>query len=88
MKKFFEKIANKWLLKATTTIILIAIVIASYIAVNWGVKQIKIEDLDFSTKKVYSLSKETKDKLKELDKEVTIQLINMSEQEYILDYVD
>ena len=88
MKKFFENIANKWLLKATTTIILIAIVIASYIAVNWGVKQIKIEDFDFTTKKIYSLSDATKDKLKELDTEVTIKLINMQDQEYILDYLD
>ena len=67
MKKFFEKITNKWLLKATTTILLIAIVIACYIAVNWGVEQLKIEDLDFTTKKLYSLSDATKDKLKELN---------------------
>lgn len=88
MKKFFEKITNKWLLKSTTTIILVAIVIACYIAVNWGVKQIKIDDFDFTTKKLYSLSDATKDKLKELNTEVTIQLINMSEQEYVLDYAD
>lgn len=88
MKKFFGKIANKWLLKATTTIILIAIVIASYIAVNWGVKQIKIDDFDFTPKKIYSLSDATKDKLKELNNEITIQLINMSDQEYVLDYAN
>lgn len=88
MKKFFEKITNKWLLKTTTTIFLVAIVIACYIAVNWGVKQIKIDDFDFTTKKIYSLSNTTKDKLKELNTEVTIQLINMSEQSYVLDYVN
>ena len=88
MKKFFEMIRNKWLLKATTTIILVAIIIAGYIAVNWGVKQIDIEDFDFTTKKLYSLSNATKDKLKELESEITIQLINMSNQAYILEYAD
>jgi len=88
VKKFFEKIKNKWLLKTTSTIIVVALVIVSYIAVNWGVKQIDIEDFDFTTKKLYSLSDATKDKLKELNEEVTIQLINMSDQLYVLEYAD
>ena len=88
MKKFLEKLTNKWLLKGTTTLILVALVIASYIGVNWLVTQIKIEDFDFTTKKLYSLSDETKDKLKSLDKEVTIQLINMSLYPYVIEYAD
>lgn len=88
MKKFFEIITNKWLLKTTTTILLVAIVIAFYVAVNFGVKQINIEDWDLTTKKLYSLSDATKDKLKELNTEVTIQLMNMSNQNYILEYAD
>ena len=60
MKKFFEMITNKWLLKGTTTIILVAIVIACYIGLNWAVEKLTIEDLDFTTKKLYSLSDETK----------------------------
>ena len=30
MKKLFELITNKWLLKGTTTVILVALVIAAY----------------------------------------------------------
>lgn len=54
MKKLWETITNKWLLKGTTTLILVALIIAGYIAVNWGVEQIQVEDLDFTTKKLYS----------------------------------
>ena len=70
MKKFFELITNKWLLKGTTTVILVALVIACYAGLNWGVKQIEIADLDFTTKKLYSLSKQTKDRLSQLDEDI------------------
>lgn len=86
MKKFFEKITNKWLVKGTTTVILVAIVIACYIGLNWGVKQLKVEDLDFTTKNLYSLSEETKNRLKNLDKDITIQLINMEDYTYVVEY--
>ena len=88
MKKFFRMITNKWLIKGTTTIILVAIVIACYIALNWGVKKLEIEDLDFTTKKLYSLSEETENRLKELDEDITIQLINMSEYDYVIEYAN
>ena len=92
MKKFFgkfiETIKNKWLIKGTTTVLVVAIVIAGYIALNWGVKKLNIDDLDFTTKKLYSLSEETKTRLKDLNKDITIQLVNMSEYTYAIDYAN
>ena len=87
-KKLFQLITNKWLLKSTTTVILVALVIACYAVLNWGVKQIEIADLDFTTKKLYSLSKQTRDRLSKLDEDVTIQLINFSQYTYLVEYVD
>ena len=83
MKKFFRTLTNKWLLKGTTTVILVAIVIACYIGANWGISKLKIEDLDFTTKKLYSLSDTTKKRLDELENEITIQLINLSNSYYL-----
>ena len=88
IKKIFDIITNKWLLKGATTILLVAIVIAGYIGVNWGAKQLKVEDLDFTTKKLYSLSNATKDRLKNLDEDIIIQLINMDEYSYVIEYAD
>ena len=65
-KKFIELVTNKWLLKGTTTVILVALVIACYAGISWGVKQIKIEDWDFTTKKLYTLSDETKSRIEKL----------------------
>ena len=86
MKKFLEILKNKWLIKGTTTIVLVAIIIALYILVNWGVEKINLEDLDCTEKKLYSLSDETRTKIKDLDKDITIELINMGDYNYIIDY--
>lgn len=86
MKKFLEIIKNKWLIKGTTTILLVAIVIACYIGLNILVEKINLEDLDCTEKKLYSLSEETKDKISNLDEEITIQLINMDE--YVKEYAN
>ena len=87
-KKFFEIIKNKWLIKGTTTLLLVAIIIACYALINYGVSKLKIENIDCTEKKLYSLSDETKTKMKDLDKDVTIQLINMSNSSYVIEYAN
>ena len=86
--KFFSVLKNKWLLKGTTTLLLVAIVIACYILINWGVSKINIEDIDCTSKKLYSLSDESKNKVKDIDKDVTIELINMSSYNYVSEYAN
>lgn len=88
IKKFYKLITNKWLLKGTTTIALVAIVIAGYIGLNWGIAKLNIEDIDLTTKKLYSLSDSTKEKLANLENEITIQLINMSDYTYAIEYAE
>ena len=87
IKKLFKLITNKWLLKGTTTIILVALVIACYVGVNWAVKQVEIADWDFTTKKMYSLSEETKERLAKLENEITIQIINFKNYTYLYKYI-
>ena len=87
-KKLFEIIKNKWLIKGTTTLLLVAIIIACYVLINFGVSKINIEDIDCTEKKLYSLSDETKNKMAELEKDVTIQLINMSSSSYLIEYAN
>lgn len=88
VNKFFEIIKNKWLIKGTTTLLLVAIIIACYVLINFGVSKLNIEDIDCTEKKLYSLSNETKSKMAELEKDVTIQLINMSSSSYVIEYAN
>lgn len=88
MKRFLEIVKNKWLIKGTTTLLLVAIVIACYIGLTVLVKKVKVEDIDLTEKKLYSLSEETKSKISNLDKEITIQLINMNNYNYVKEYAN
>lgn len=96
MKKFFRMITNKWLLKGTSTLILIALVIACYIGANWGIEQLNIDVFDFTAEKLYTLSDETQERLQALEDEITIKLINVEDfnygeilnGEYVIEYIE
>lgn len=87
MKKFLEIIKNKWLIKGTTTIALVVIVFAFYVLLNWGVEKLNVKDIDVTTSKLFTLSDESKDKLSNIDEEITLQAINMKDYESIRDFM-
>lgn len=66
-------------------LLLVAIIIAAYILINWGIEQLDIPDADFTADKLYSITQPTKDKLENLNKDVTITLINMSIYTSVID---
>lgn len=88
MKKIIQIIKKKWLKDTFLTILLIAIIFAIYFGINYGVQKLNIEDIDLTTDKVYSISESTKTKLGNLEKEVTIELINLGDHVYLLDFVN
>lgn len=88
MKKIIEIIKKKWLKDTFLTILLIAIIFAIYFGINYGVEKLNVEDIDLTTDKIYSISEQTKTKLANLDKDVTIELINLSDYVYLLDFTN
>lgn len=75
--KFVQIIKNKWLRSVTLTLVLVAIIICAYLAINFAIEKANIADLDLTKEKLYSISQETKDKLRNLDTDITISLYNM-----------
>ena len=88
MKKIIEIIKKKWLKDTFLTILLIAIIFAIYFGINYGVEKLNVEDIDLTTDKIYSISEQTETKLANLDKDVTIELINLSDYVYLLDFTN
>ena len=88
MKKGIEIIKKKWLKNTFLTILLIAIIFAIYFGINYTVKKLNLKDIDLTTDKIYSISESTETKLKDLDKDVQIELINMSNYVYLLDFTN
>ena len=79
--KFLDKISKKWLVKGTTTLLLFAIIIAIYMGITFVLDKVTLPEIDCTKDKIYSLSEETKTKVKALDKEITITLANFSDYE-------
>ncbi len=85
MKKILEIIKNKWLRETSFTILLIAIIIAIYLAINLGVKALDITDIDLTSERFYSLSEESKNQLKNIDNEINIYMFGYEENSSIVD---
>ena len=88
MNKIIEIIKKKWLKDTFLTILLIAIIFAVYYLINFCVEKLNIENLDLTTDKMYSITDTTRTKLKDLNKEVKILLINFSDTKKKKEVVD
>lgn len=92
IRRFFRKIGEilrkKWLIDGTKTIILVAIIVLVYIGVNVLLENVVLPELDCTEDKIYSLSDESKDKLGNLDKEVTITLINYGDSTTLINFME
>ena len=92
IKRFFKKLGEilkrKWLVDGTKTLILVAIIILVYIGVNILLKNVVLPDIDCTQEKLNSLSDESRDKLGNIDKEVTITLINYGDNSSFINFVE
>lgn len=75
-RRFLDIINKKWLVKGTTTLLLIAIIFGIYIGVAILLDKVELPQIDTTENKIYSLTDETKEKIGKIDKDVTITLIN------------
>ena len=92
IKRFFKKLGEnlkkKWLIDGTKTLILVAIIILIYIGINILLEKVVLPEIDCTQEKIYSLSDESRDKLGNIDKEVTITLINYGNNTSLLNFME
>ena len=92
IKRFFSKtgevLRKKWLIDGTKTLILIAIIVLIYIGVNLLPEKVVLPEIDCTQDKIYSLSDESKDKLGNIDREVTITLINHGSNTSLINFME
>ena len=83
--KFIETIKKKWLVDGTKTCILVAIIIAIFIGINIGMQKLELEPIDFTQEKLYTLTEESKEKVKNIDQNVNIYFIGYTDSDSNLD---
>ena len=70
---------KKWLIKGTTTILLIAILIAIFVLINFGMKKWDPTPIDCTKSQDYSLTEESKNRVKNVEKDVNIYFVGFEE---------
>lgn len=86
MKRFFDIIKKKWIVDTTRVVILVALLVVVYLAINILADRLNLPTLDFTEEKLYSVSDESKEKVKDIDKEVTIYFFGADENTAIIDF--
>ena len=79
-----NKNKRSWLVSGVVTILLIVIIFDLYILANLGLNNVILPEFDFTENKVYTLSEETKSKLRNLKDEVSITLINYEDTDSVV----
>lgn len=85
MKEIIEIIKKKWLRETALTVLLIAVIIIAYVALNLWVKSLDLTDIDFTSEKLYSLSDESKKQVSNIDKNITIYLFGFEDGSNVVD---
>lgn len=77
--KFIQTIKKKWLINGTKTLILVALLILIFIAINMWTQSLNLNPMDLSQDKLYTLTDESQEKVKNIQKDVNIYFVEYEE---------
>lgn len=83
--KFIEIIKKKWLINGTKTIILVAIFVAIFIAINMIMQSLELTPIDLSQEQLFTLTEESKEKVKDIDQNINIYFVGYSDEDTTLE---
>lgn len=87
--KLREKISltfrRKWLVNGTKTFLIVAIIIASYLALNLWVRQLDLPEIDVTENKIYTLSDASKQAIEKVNQDVKIYSYGFQEDSTFID---
>lgn len=83
--KFIEIIKKRWLINGTKTLLLVLIIIAVFLGINLLMQKLELTPIDFSQEKLYTLTEESKERVKNIDKDVNIYFIGYTDEDSTLD---
>lgn len=83
--KFIEIIKKKWIINGTKTLILVLAIIAAFLGINVLMQNLELTPLDFTQEKLYTLTDESKEKVKNIDKDVNIFFIGYNDEDSNID---
>ncbi len=82
---FFLKVKEYCIKDTSRMILLIAILIAIYVVINLGVKQINLAQIDLTSSKRYTLTDQSKNIVRTIDKDITFYVWGYTESSEVVD---
>ncbi len=79
--KFVQIIKKKWLINGTKTFLLVAIIILAFAGITVGMKKLDLTPIDLTEEKLYTLTDESKEKVKDIDQDVNIYFVGYAESD-------
>lgn len=81
MRRLIETIKKKWIRDTFFTLMLVLILIGIFILVNLVFINLDIKPLDFTSEKLYTLSEESKEQVKDIEQNVTLYFFGYDEED-------
>ncbi len=85
MEKIIEKIKKSVLIKRTTTIIFMLLLVSLFIALTIWINSLNLNPIDFTAEKLYTLTGTSKEQVQNVKSDVNIYFIGYSEEDSIID---
>ena len=79
--KFVQKIKKNWIIDGTKTFVLVLLIIAVFVAITCGMQSLDLTPLDFTQEKLFTLTDESKERVKNIDKDVNIYFVGYSDDD-------
>ena len=83
--KFINTIKKKWLIDSSKTILLVIIILALFIGITVLMQKLQLTPIDLTSEKLFSLTEESKEKVKNIDKDINIYFVGYVEEDSTLD---
>ena len=83
--KFIETIKKRWLINGTKTFLLVVIILAVFVGISVLMKKINPTPIDLTEDKLFTLTSESKEKVKDIDKDINIYFVGYSDDDSTLD---
>lgn len=85
MKNIIEKIKKSWLIKRTTTLVFMAVLVALFIALTLWINNLNLDPIDFTSEKLYTLTDTSKERVRDIEKDVNIYFVGYTDNDATID---
>lgn len=87
MEKFSLTMRKKWLINGTKTLLIVAVLVAAFIALNLWIQKLDLPIIDVTENKIYTLSEDSIKAIQNIDQDIKIYAYGYEENSSLIDFI-